>query len=39
MRIEEIFKRDHSKKEFEIEKITEAVLKAMNSVKEGKSTD
>ena len=39
MRIEEIFKRDHSKKEFEIEKITEAVLKAMNSVKEGGEED
>ena len=39
MRIEEIFKRDHSKKEFEIEKITEAILKAMNSVKEGGEED
>jgi len=35
MRIEEIFKRNHKKKRFKIEKISEAVLKAMKSVKEG----
>ena len=39
MRIEEIFKRDHTKKPFEIEKITEAVLKAMKSVDEGGKED
>ena len=39
MHIEEIFKRDHSKKEFKIEKITEAILKAMSSVKEGGAED
>ena len=35
MHIEEIFKRNHKKKRFKIEKISEAVLKAMISVKEG----
>ena len=35
MHIEEIFKRNHKKKRFKIEKISEAVLKAMKSVKEG----
>ena len=35
MNIDEIFKRNHSKKPFKIEKITEAILKAMKSVNEG----
>ena len=35
MRIEEIYKRNHEKKPFLIEKITEAIVKAMNSVNEG----
>ena len=39
MRIEEIFKRNHTKKRFKIEKISEAVLKAMKSVKEGGEGD
>jgi len=39
MHIEEIFKRNHKKKRFKIEKIKEAVLKAMKSVKEGGEGD
>ena len=39
MHIEEIFKRNHEKKSFKIEKISEAVLKAMKSVKEGGEGD
>ncbi|MAX68508.1 MAG: ribonucleotide reductase [Flavobacteriales bacterium] len=39
MHIEEIFKRNHKKKRFKIEKISEAVLKAMKSVKEGGEGD
>ncbi|MBE50453.1 MAG: ribonucleotide reductase [Flavobacteriales bacterium] len=39
MNIEEIFKRNHSKKPFKIEKITEAVLKAMKSANEGGEED
>ncbi len=39
MHIEEIFKRNHKKKRFKIEKINEAVLKAMKSVKEGGEGD
>ena len=35
MQIEEIYKRNHLKKPFLTEKITEAVLKAMRSVGEG----
>ena len=35
MQIKEIFKRNHTKMPFQIEKITEAVLKAMLSVKNG----
>ena len=35
MQIEEIYKRNHLKKPFLTEKITEAVLKAMKSVGEG----
>ena len=39
MHIEEIYKRNHSKRPFEIEKITDAILKAMISVKEGELKD
>ena len=39
MQIKEIFKRNHSKMPFQIEKITEAVLKAMLSVKNGSPKD
>jgi ribonucleoside-diphosphate reductase beta chain len=39
MRIEEIFKRNHVKVPFQIEKITEAILNAMISVKNGKQKD
>ena len=39
MEIEEIFKRNHSKMPFQTEKISEAVLKAMVSVKNGKKKD
>ena len=39
MQIEEIFKRNHSKMPFQIEKITGAVFKAMISVKSGKQKD
>ena len=39
MHIETIFKRNHSKMPFQIEKISDAVLKAMLSVKSGGSTD
>ena len=39
MQIEEIFKRNHSKMVFRVEKITEAVLKAMISVKNGSPQD
>ena len=39
MQIEEIFKRNHSKMVFRIEKITEAILKAMISVKNGSPQD
>jgi ribonucleoside-diphosphate reductase beta chain len=38
-RIEHIFKRDFTKKEFEFEKITDAILRAMNSVKNGDVKD
>ena len=39
MQIENIFKRDFSKKPFELEKITDAILKAMISVKNGDVKD
>ena len=39
MSIETIFKRSHDKMPFEIEKITDAILKAMNSVKNGSPND
>tara|TARA_B100000925_G_scaffold288733_1_gene270302 strand:- start:5219 stop:6493 length:1275 start_codon:yes stop_codon:yes gene_type:complete len=39
MHIEEIFKRNHVKMPFQIEKITEAVFKAMISVKNGEPKD
>jgi len=39
MHIEEIFKRNHFKKPFEIEKITDAILKAMLSVENGGPKD
>lgn len=39
MQIEEIFKRNHVKMPFQIEKITEAVFKAMISVKSGEPKD
>ena len=39
MQIEEIFKRNHSKMPFQIEKVSEAILKAMVSVKNGKKKD
>ena len=39
MQIKEIFKRNHIKMPFQIEKITEAVLKAMLSVKNGSPKD
>ena len=39
MQIKEIFKRNHTKMPFQIEKITEAVLKAMLSVKNGSPKD
>ena len=39
MQIEEIFKRNHSKMVFRVEKITEAILKAMISVKNGSPQD
>ncbi len=39
MHIEEIFKRNHLKMPFKIEKITEAILNAMISVKNGKQKD
>ena len=39
MPIEEIFKRNHSKLPFQIEKITEAVLKAMITVQNGTPAD
>ena len=39
MQIEEIFKRNHVKMPFQIEKITEAVFKAMISVKNGEPKD
>ena len=39
MEIEEIFKRNHSKMPFQTEKISEAVLKAMVSVKNGEKKD
>ena len=39
MHIETIFKRSHSKMPFKIEKVTQAILKAMSSVKNGKSKD
>jgi hypothetical protein len=35
MKIENIFKRDFTKKSFKLEKITDAVLKAMISVDKG----
>lgn len=39
MHIETIFKRSHSKMPFKIEKVTEAILKAMASVKNGNSKE
>ncbi len=39
MQIEEIYKRSHSKRPFEIEKITDAILKAMMSVNVGELKD
>ena len=39
IRIEHIFKRDFSKKNFELEKITDAILRAMISVKQGDVKD
>ena len=39
MQIKEIFKRNHTKMPFQIEKITEAILKAMLSVKNGSPKD
>tara|TARA_B100000902_G_scaffold44524_2_gene52071 strand:+ start:6727 stop:8001 length:1275 start_codon:yes stop_codon:yes gene_type:complete len=39
MHIKEIFKRNHCKLPFQIEKITEAILKAMISVQNGKPND
>ena len=39
MQIQEIFKRNHTKKPFQIEKISEAILKAMISVKNGNPND
>ena len=39
MQIEEIFMRNHTKMQFQIEKITEAILKAMISVKHGSPQD
>ena len=39
MRIEEIYKRNHTKRPFEIQKITDAVLKAMISIKVGTLED
>ena len=39
MSIEKIFKRNHSEMPFQIEKITEAVLKAMLSIKNGTPKD
>ena len=39
MQIEEIFKRNHTKRPFQIEKISEAILKAMISVKNGNPND
>tara|TARA_B100000579_G_scaffold436020_1_gene460829 strand:+ start:260 stop:1534 length:1275 start_codon:yes stop_codon:yes gene_type:complete len=39
MRIDTIFKRDFSKERFELEKVTDAVLKAMLSVKNGDVRD
>ena len=39
MHIEEIFKRNHSKRPFEIEKITDAILKSMLSVENGNPED
>ena len=39
MHIETIFKRTHAKMPFQIEKITDAVLKAMLSVKNGSPKD
>tara|TARA_B100001115_G_C15834322_1_gene416918 strand:- start:370 stop:1644 length:1275 start_codon:yes stop_codon:yes gene_type:complete len=39
MQIQEIFKRNHTKRPFQIEKISEAILKAMISVKNGNPSD
>ena len=39
MQVETIFKRNHSKRPFQIEKITDAILKAMISVKNGDLKD
>jgi len=39
MQIQEIFKRNHTKRPFQIEKISEAILKAMISVKNGNPND
>jgi ribonucleoside-diphosphate reductase beta chain len=39
MHIEAIFKRSHSKMPFQIEKVTQAILKAMVSVKNGGPKD
>ena len=39
MHIEKIFKRNHSKMPFQIEKVSEAILKAMQSVNNGETKD
>ena len=39
MQIENIFKRSHEKRPFKLEKITDAILKAMISVKNGDLED
>ena len=39
MKIESVFKRDFTKKSFELEKVTDAILKAMLSVKNGDLRD
>jgi len=39
MQIQEIFKRNHTKRPFQIEKISEAILKAMISVQNGNPND
>ena len=39
MHVENIFKRSHEKRPFKLEKITDAILKAMISVKNGDLED